>query len=128
MQLATCSYAAYKPEFGTPVRITLGSPRRPEPTGREQWLFVAELAPRGWYFKAGPARFDACFTAQLDRHGDLIEEKLGWLADRCDLPLVLLCYERRVSVSGRDCHRLLVGRWWTARHPGQEVPELDGKT
>lgn len=107
--------------MGQPVRITLGQPRRPEPTGLERWIFIAELAPRGYYFRAEPTVFDARYAAQLDRFADDIDAKLKILNEAFGR-ISLLCYERRVT--GRQCHRLAFGRWWEAR-TGQEVPELD---
>lgn len=123
MEIATCSYAAFMPTMGTPIRISLGGPRRPEPTGRERWLYVAELAPAGWYLNAGPDDFTRHYTAQLDLKTDDIETKLGLLADEFG-PLVLCCWERQIT--GPECHRRLFSQWYEARHPGQSVPELDG--
>src|SRR6185369_16964927 len=67
LEIATCSYAAFQPTMGTAIRISLGGPHRPEPSGREHWLYVAELAPRGWYFNAEPDVFARCYLEQLDR-------------------------------------------------------------
>lgn len=122
MILATCSYAGWRPEHGTPVRITLGQPRWPSPPGRERWPFLAELAPRGWYFRAGPEKFAACYLSQLNRFAADIETKLGWLAERYDGPITLCCFERRVQPG--DCHRLLAAEWLRDRL-GLDVPELD---
>lgn len=119
--ISTSSYAAFRAgRDGTPVRVTLGRPRMPEPAGRRVWIYLAEAAPRGWYFNLGPAGFDRHYLRQLDRLGDCIEVKLGWLPG----PVCLLCYERRVR-GPADCHRRLFADWWTAR-TGAEVPELDG--
>jgi hypothetical protein len=122
-QFLTCSYSAFRPDMGTPVRITLGGPRQPEPTGRAHWLYVAELAPRGWYFRS--AEFDRHYTAQLDRYAAGIEEKLTRLGEATGSPLVLLCFERRIR-GPADCHRRSFAQWWQER-TGQQVPELDGK-
>ncbi len=124
VNLATSSYAAWQPEDGTPVRITLGLPRWPRPPGRERWIYVSEVAPRPWYFRAAPEKFDRMYLSQLDRLAADIETKLAWLAERFDGPLVLCCFERKVRPG--DCHRLLFSRWWTER-TGQPVPELDPK-
>jgi hypothetical protein len=122
MTISTCSYAGWLPEHGQPVRITLGPPRRPEPTGRDVWLYVAELAPQGWYFRAGPEKFDRCYAAQLARHAAAIEMKLTMLTDQFG-DLCLCCFERAVR-GPAECHRLQFGAWWTAR-TGQPVPEHD---
>ena len=103
-ELFTCSYSAFRTEYGTPVRITLGGPRQPEPTGRERWLYVAELAPKGSYFHAEPDVFAARYTEQLERLADDIEDKLCQLGDHFGGPIVLLCFERRVG-GPQDCHR-----------------------
>jgi hypothetical protein len=124
--VSTCSYAAWRADYGQPIRITLGSPRRPEPTGREQWLYVAELAPSGWYFNAEPGVFAARYREQLDRLAGDIEAKLSWLAEDIG-PICLCCYERRVR-GPEDCHRRIWAAWWTERHPGEVVPELDGRS
>jgi hypothetical protein len=123
--ISTCSFAAYQPGMGAGVRITLGVPRQ-LPPGRWRWPYLAELAPRSHYFRAGPEKFAARYVAQLDRLADDIETKLGWLAERYDGPLVLCCFERRVS-GPNDCHRRRWADWWTER-TGQPVPELDGRT
>ena len=124
-QLATCSWAAYEPDMGTAVRISLGAPRGRKPPGRRQWIYVAELAPRRSYFHAADAEFDRQYLAQLDRFADLIAQKLSWLKDQEDEPLVLLCFERKIR-GPQDCHRRLFADWWSEL-TGQEVPELDAR-
>jgi hypothetical protein len=120
--IATCSYGAYDPRMGAGVRITLGVPRQ-LPPGRFRWPFLSEAAPKPWYFRSAPEKFDRMYRAQLERFADDIETKLGWLAGRYPgQALVACCFERRVSEG--DCHRLLLGRWLQDRL-GQEVRELD---
>jgi len=122
-QLATCSFAAYQPRMGTGVRITLGVPWK-LPPGRWHWPYLAELAPRPWYFRAAPEKFDTCYLAQLDKLAEDIDLKLTWLAQRYPgQTLIALCYERRVR-GPQDCHRRLWADWHEAR-TGQHVPELD---
>jgi hypothetical protein len=123
--LATCSFGAYHPRMGAGVRVTLGVPRFPPPPmpGRFRWPYLAEAAPRGWYFRASPQKFERCYLSQLNHFAGDIEMKLGWLAERFpDSPLIACCFERRVSEG--ECHRLLFGRWLQDRL-GTEVPELD---
>jgi hypothetical protein len=120
--LATCSYSAYRQEMGTPVRITLGIPRWPDPPGRQHWIFVSELAPRWAYFHAEPDVFERRYRAQLERHQTDILDKLAWLAGRFG-PLTLCCFERHVSWPA-DCHRRIAAMWLQDRL-GVEVPELD---
>jgi hypothetical protein len=121
LDLSTTSYADWRPAMGTPVRITLGMPRQPPP-GRERWIYLAELAPRGWYFRQPD--YARHYLAQLDRHANDIERKLGWLSDQFG-PLVLCCFERRPKtrpITAEDCHRRHFAAWWQAR-TGQPVPE-----
>lgn len=122
MIITTGSYAGWRPEHGTPVRVTLGIPRWPRPPGRERWIYLAELAPRPWYFRAAPEKFDRYYLAQLDRLAADIETKLGWLAERFEA-VSMLCYERRIT-GPSSCHRRLWADWHEAR-TGQHVPELD---
>jgi hypothetical protein len=122
--ISTGSYAGWRPEHGTPVRITLGIPRWPRPPGRERWIYLAELAPRPWYFRAAPEKFDRMFRAQMDRLAADIVEKLTWITGKYG-PCSLLCYERRVR-GPQDCHRRAAARWLEDRL-GIEVPELDGR-
>jgi hypothetical protein len=122
VKIATCSYGAHRPAMGAGVRITLGVPHQ-LPPGRFRWPFVSELAPRPWYFRAGPEKFASCYLSQLARFADDIEIKLGWLAERYPgQALIACCFERRVSEG--ECHRLLFSRWLQDRL-GIDVPELD---
>lgn len=121
MQIATCSYADWRAGMGTPVRITLGTPRW-KPPGRGHWLYVAELAPRPWYFRKSREEFERHYRAQLDRLAGDIEAKLGWLADAYG-PLTLCCYERDITDPAQWCHRRQWASWWQER-TGNEVPEL----
>lgn len=121
MTISTCSYAGWHSSYGVPVRITLGLPRQPEPTGRERWLHVHELCPRPWYIRS--AHWAERYTAQVDRMEEDIMTKIAWLEERYG-EIVLVCFERRVQPG--DCHRLIaaerIGQWL-----GREVPELDGR-
>jgi hypothetical protein len=112
--------------MGAPVRITLGIPRQ-LPPGRFRWPFLSEAAPKPWYFRSAPEKFDRMYRAQLARFADDIDIKLTWLADRYPgQALVCLCYERRAR-GPADCHRRIFADWWTER-TGDPVPELDGRT
>jgi hypothetical protein len=122
--LATCSFGAYRPTMGIGVRITLGAPRT-LPPGRWRWPYLAELAPRPWYFRAAPEKFGRMYLAQLERFADDILTKLGWLTAEYG-PCTLLCFERRVS-GPTDCHRRAAAGWLQDRL-GIEIPELDPAT
>src|SRR5260370_3855934 len=63
-KLVTCSYAAYRRDMGTAVRITLSPPRYitlPDPrySRYAKSPYLPELAPKADYFRAPQARFDA---------------------------------------------------------------------
>lgn len=125
--IATCSYGAFRREFGTAVRITLGIPkwiRLPDPrySDYERWPYVSELTPRAQYFKAPAEVFDARLLEQLDRLADDIDRKLRAIPPEGGA-ICLCCFERRVS-SAADCHRRLVAGWLERRY-SIEVPELD---
>lgn len=123
MIITTGSYAGWRPEHGTPVRITLGQPRWPRPPGRERWIYLAELAPRPGYFRAAPEKFDRMFRAQMDRLAADILAKLTWITDEYG-PCSLLCFERRVRPGPQDCHRRIAAEFIENRL-GIEVRELD---
>jgi hypothetical protein len=106
--------------MGTGVRITLGVPRQ-LPPGRFRWPFLAELAPRPWYYRAAPEKFDRYYRAQLDRFAEDILTKITWLTEAFG-PVTLCCFERKVQPG--ECHRLIAAEWLQNRL-GIEVPELD---
>ena len=126
-KLKTCSYAAYRRDMGTAVRITLSPPRYitlPDPrySRYKVWPYIAELAPQARYFKAPEAVFDREYLAQLDRLAADIYRKLTWIEPEHGA-LVLCCYEKRIS-GPHDCHRRLAANWLSDRL-GVEIPEMD---
>jgi hypothetical protein len=125
MTITTTSYADWRWGDPVPVRISLGKPRW-TPPGRERWVYLAELAPRPWYWRRSRETFTACYLSQLNRLADDIETKLGWLAGHFGA-VTLCCWERDPSDPSTWCHRRLWADWWTGR-TGQQVPELRSKT
>jgi len=125
-QLVTCSWSAYRREFGTAVRISLGVPRvkLPDPryTECQHYVYVAELAPRRAYWNALPDEFDRAYLAQLAQFADSIDAKLAAIPPEHGA-LALLCWERGVS-SEADCHRRLAARFLGDRY-GVEIVEMD---
>lgn len=121
--ITTTSYADWRAGFGQPIRVTLGQPRRPEPTGRAHWIYVAELSPAPWYFNAAPEKFERAYVSQLDRYADAIEAKIGCLTGQFG-DIALCCFERTTEVlSGASfCHRRLWAQWWQQR-TGQTITE-----
>lgn len=124
-RLVTCSWSAYRREFGTAVRISLGVPRLklPDPryTERQHYVYVSELAPRREYFHAPADEFDRLYVDQLRRYAEDIDRKLAAIPPEHGA-ICLLCWERKIT--GPECHRRLASRWLAKRY-GVEVPELD---
>jgi hypothetical protein len=112
-QLITCSWSAYRRDYGTAVRISLRVPRvkLPDPryTERAHYVYVAELAPRRAYWDAPPDEFDRAYLAQLAQFADSIDAKLAAVPPE-NGALALLCWERRIT--GPECHRRLAARFW----------------
>jgi len=126
-RLVTCSYAAYRRDMGTAVRITLSPPRYislPDPrySRYTKWPYLAELAPKADYFKAPEAVFDARYLQQLDQLAPDILRKLTWIEPEFGA-LALLCFEKKIS-GPHDCHRRLAANWLSTRL-GVEIPEMD---
>lgn len=123
LPLATCSYKAYIPAMGVPVRITVGRPRFfPHP-----YQYVEGLAPHG-IFKS--AEYDGqpmdvkelAFHRRCDSLRDQILADLAGIADaHPGQRLVMLCYEN--VHNGEVCHRTWAARWFADRL-GWDVPEL----
>lgn len=126
-KLVTCSYAAYRRDMGTAVRITLSAPRYiklPDPrySKYRYWPYLAELAPRRDYFNAPEAEFDRRYLQQLDQLAADIYRKLTWIEPESGA-LALLCFEKQIS-GPHDCHRRLAANWLEERL-GVEIREMD---
>lgn len=125
MQLLTASYGSWRPGAGSPVSISLTTPRwRPEAA---TWPRLWEATPRWAWFRAEPAEFGRQYLAQLERYGfDRITRRLAQIArDAFAEPsdkLCLICWE--TSDVERTCHRRLWARWMMEQ-AGEVVPELD---
>lgn len=123
MQIATQCYRDFRPEFGTPVRITRGHPRfKLNYDLREK---VAQLYPSRDIFKAGlsPREFERRYRKELEEQGlARINSKLQEISGRAKGErIVLLCYEK--VLDGEYCHRRVFARWWEEQ-TGIEVPEI----
>lgn len=141
VEFATCSYGEFRPDMGTPVRISLGVPKFPV-----TWLnpnrLVRVLSPHWEYLNASDEVYEQRYLAQLKRVGvEGISSILQGIADEADpsQPLVLLCFEKlgaqkRKAVAAEDvsraesmvCHRRLFAQWWE-RETGLVVPELGSR-
>jgi hypothetical protein len=124
-KIVTCSWQAYRREFGTAVRTSLGVPQwvwLPDPAWSDyaHWPYVAELAPRRAYWNAPD--FDARYLAQVARFAGDIDAKLAAIPAE-NGALVLLCWERQIT--GPDqCHRRLAAGFLQDRH-GIQIEEMD---
>lgn len=123
MRLFTSSYRTWRPELGSPVVISLLTPKwLPESAG---WPRCVELTPRWKYFKSGREQFDAEFTAQLDRYGPQhISRRLTEIARQQEADrLVLLCWETTTKALAGECHRRLFADWMLAT-TGEDPAEV----
>jgi hypothetical protein len=98
-KIVTCSWQAYRREFGTAVRTSLGVPQwvwLPDPAWSDyaHWPYVAELAPRRAYWNAPD--FDARYLAQVARFAGDLDAKLAAIPAE-NGALVLLCWERQIT-------------------------------
>ena len=123
MIIVTSSFGAWRPEHGTPVVTSLGTPKwMPE---ARTWPKLWPACPRWSYFKASFDEFDRAFIAQLERYGaraiaarmaEIARDAFAEPSDR----LVLLCWE----ADSERCHRGLFAAWWF-RATGERIEELD---
>ena len=119
IELATCSWRAYRPEMGVAARITLGKPPRWFDHEHEE---VRLLAPPPRVFRIEDwqefrkAYRHHLYRVTVPRMRRAFEE----IGERHPAKtLVLLCFEADAA----DCHRGLWAAWWYEQ-TGQEVPEL----
>lgn len=120
-ELRTSRYTGFQPEYGVPVRVTVGAPRWfPYP-----YEYVPALAPYGILKNANlptlAMRRDA-FMRRLDSKRDEMLAALDELAAKYPgVPLVLLCYEN--VHKGEVCHRRWIADWFRERM-SVIVPEI----
>ncbi len=116
-RFATCSYIEFQPEYGIPVRATLGAPRFKLKYPLR--INLQQAAPDRAWFSAPEAEFDRRYFQKLDRIGvDFYREFSEKMSD--GRALVLLCFER---LDKSRCHRTLFADWWRGSS-GEQVPEL----
>jgi hypothetical protein len=119
--VVTSRYQSWRPEFGVPVRITVGEPKFWRSGVLED---VPELAPweRATWYLPTVAERRAVYEKRLARYGDEAIAKLAEIAQRhSGRRLVLLCFED--VNAGEECHRRWCAEWFEQRH-GLVVPEL----
>jgi hypothetical protein len=122
---ATARFAGWKPEWGVPVRTTVGHPR----FFRHPLENVPELAPFG--IMRNPLydtklKFMLKYMERLDANGLTIIRKCNDIAAaHGGERLVFLCFED-VHKPGEWCHRTMIATWFEDRL-GMILPELTGK-
>jgi hypothetical protein len=122
LNLATCSYKAFRPEMGVPVRSSCGANRY------FRWPIENGSATAPWSIFRHEDRYPTeavqrdRYLRQLDETADKIRAQLGEIqAKYPGQTLVLLCYED--VHAGKACHR----RWfadWIAERFQVEIPEI----
>jgi len=123
-QLATSRYAGFQPEWGVPVRITVGYPRG----FRLPFELALALAPYE-LFRPPYKGIDnipvetLVYNRRLEAHGaEAYTQLCGIAARNPGRRLVLLCFEN--VVAGEACHRRWAAEWMAVRW-GWNVPEIN---
>lgn len=120
MKLATCSYRAFRPEMGVPVRTTVGFARG----FKYDHEFASGLAPYGLLKVTDPIEFHRRYLDRLDGQAEKIDGQLAEIESRHPgETLVLLCFED-VHDPGQFCHRTSAQGWLMNRYGLDNVPEL----
>lgn len=122
LRLWTGRYQTFNPNYGVPVRTTVGAPRFK--LGYELVARSSPIAPYGLFGKGlEPPQFIEKYVARLEKTGyPGMRTHLETIAhDHGDDRLVLLCYED--VAAGGFCHRRIFADWWTS-YSGEAVPEL----
>jgi hypothetical protein len=126
VELLTASYGSWRPGAGSPVSISLTTPRwRPEAA---DWPQCWALCPRWRFFHAEPAEFDRQYLAQLERYGvGRIHAALAKIArEAYEAPsqrLALCCWEPPEAAE-TTCHRRTFAAWWLLA-TGELVEEVN---
>lgn len=125
-RLATCSYRAFRPAMGVPVRTSIGG-YRARLAGDVPQEYVKALTPFGVFGVYGdPAapRWEAAYRDRLERNAEGLAADLDRLtAAHPGRALVLLCFEDVHGATRNVCHRTMAARW-LAEVWGLDVPEL----
>jgi hypothetical protein len=126
MQLYTARYQEFLPEWGIPVRSTLGNPRFRLPYTLAGWW--RGVTPRREWFHSEFGDFRRSYRHMLHQQGldRLMTEAAAFLGkdeDPAHARLVVLCFDD-IRKPGVWCHRELMGEWFTEQ--GVPVIELCG--
>jgi len=116
----TCSYRAWRPELGQPVRTSLGKPKWLLPEAAS-WPLLWEATPRGWYLRAHPEAYEDAYLDQLERYGPKrIARRMADITRQTGAAtLVLCCFE----ADPERCHRALFAAWWLLA-TGERITEV----
>ena len=124
MILHTCSYRAWRPELGQPVRTSLGKPKWLLP-GAASWPLLWEATPRGHYFGAPAEAFEDAYLDQLTRYGILrIAKRLAVITRQTGAETLLLCC---FEADREQCHRSLFSAFWLEA-TGERIEEIQDET
>jgi len=118
--LHTCSWRAYRPGLGQPVRTSLGKPRWLLPEAAT-WPVLWEATPRGHYFGAPAEVFEDCYLEQLETYGARrIARRLAAITRQTGAQTLLLaCFE----ADPEQCHRSALAAWWLLAK-GERITEI----
>ena len=119
--LRTGYYGGYRPEYGVPVRTSVGSPR----WWKGELEHIRRVSPYGVFGQAEGAEYERLYIAKLDTldAGSLAQRFAEISARHDNRPLVLCCFEKDPA----DCHRSILARWLEAHGFGR-VPEAQPST
>ena len=115
IEIATCSYGEFRPEFGYPVRTSRGAPK---------WFIYPYMSwdnvfPSYSMLQMEYDRYRPRYLELLNNHGpvklrgdlEYISEEYAKANDGEVRPLVLLCYEKLSKGPDQWCHRTLLADW-----------------
>jgi hypothetical protein len=122
--IATCSYKAFTPDMGAPVRITRYPPRWKLGYTISHHIRVLAPSQQEWDLRDSEEAFSSAYLARMATIGPeevvaLVRTAVG---NRCG---VLLCFEDIWSADApeRACHRRLLAHWLEV-HTRLRIPEL----
>ena len=127
-QLATCSYRAFHPGMGVPVRTSVGA-YRAKLAGDVPQEYVKVLTPFGLignakYKNATDQEWEEGYRDRLAKNTrELVSELDRLTVAHPGRTLVFLCFEDVHAKTRNVCHRSMAARWLTEMY-GLSIPEL----
>lgn len=114
LTLRTGRFQKWLPEYGAPVRTTVGAPRFN--LGYDLAGHARLITPRYAMLKLAQPEYTVAYFAMLDEHGpDAIRAELEGIARTAGRDeLALLCFED-LSKPDLWCHRRIFADWWLLR-------------